>query len=101
MRRTDQQNKALHKYFRMLAEALAEQHYDFRDLKIELKPTEYLVKEFMWRPIQEALYGSKSTTELEKMEIADIYDHLNRALSDRLGVHVPFPSEETKDDEKA
>ncbi len=93
MKRTDQQNKALHRWFRLVAQELADLHYDFRDVKIEIQPTEHLVKDLMWKPVQEALYGSTSTTKLEKMEVADVYDHLNRLLGERFGIHVPFPEE--------
>ncbi len=95
MKRTDQQNKALHLWFRQVAEALRDmdEEYDFRDIKVPIRPTESLVKEYMWKPIQQALYGSKSTTQLEKMEVADVYDHLNRLLGERFGIHVPFPED--------
>ena len=95
--RTDQQNKALHLYFRWLAEALADKHYDFRDLKIEIQPTEYLVKNLMWKPVEQALYGKKSTKALEISEVSVIYDHLNKALSEKFGIYVPFPSQEDLD----
>lgn len=95
MKRTDQQNRALHKWLRDVASELADLHYDFRDIRIEIRPTEHLVKEYMWRPVQEALYGSRSTADLEKIEVADVYDHLNKLLGERFGIHVPFPSEET------
>ena len=92
--RTDQQNKALHLWFRLLAEALNEKHYDFRDLRIEIQPTEYLVKKYMWKPVQEEMYGNKSTKLLEIDQVSVLYDILNKALGERLGVHVPFPTEE-------
>lgn len=98
---THEQQNALHLYFRWLAEALAEKHYDFRELKIELQPTEHLVKEYMWKPVQEALYSKKSTRTLEITEVSGVYDHLNRALSERFGVSVPFPNKEDLAREKA
>ena len=95
--RTDQQNKALHKYFRMLAEALQDADYDMRELKVDIRPTEELVKKYMWKPVQEALYDKKSTTDLSISEVSEVYDHLNRALIDKLSIHVPFPSEDNDD----
>lgn len=101
--RTDEQNRALHLYFRWVAEALAEKHIDFRDLKVEIQPTEHLVKELMWKPIQIAMYGKESTTKLEKSELSAIYDTLHRALldADRFGVNVPFPNKEDLARDKA
>lgn len=97
MKRTDQQNRALHLWLRQVADQLQEKHYDFRDIKVEVRPTEHLVKEYMWRPIQKALYGEVSTTELERAQVADVYDHLNKLLGERFAIHVPWP-EDTKHD---
>lgn len=90
---TEQQRKALHVYFRQLAGLLAEQHFDFREMKVELTPTEQLVKDHMWKPVQEALYGKKSTTELTKDEVSVVYDHLHRALIEHFGINLPFPED--------
>lgn len=94
--RTSQQNRALHKYFEVLAETLNESGLD---MKVVLKPsiqidwTKDTIKEYLWRPIQYALLGKKSTTELLKKEDIDkVFDHLNRHLSEKFGVLVEFPS---------
>lgn len=52
------------------------------------------LKEILWRPIQESMVGEKSTTKLAKIEVNDVYDVLNRALGQKLGIHVPFPNDE-------
>lgn len=91
---TEQQRKALHLYFRWLAEALQEKDYDFRDLTVEIPANEYMVKEYMFRPIIKAMYGKSSTKTLENNEVSQAYDVLHRALVDKLGVNVPFPNEE-------
>jgi len=93
MKRTNEQNAAMHLYFRWLAEALREKDYDFRELKVEIPATEELVKELIWKHVQEAMYGKKSTTELDKHEVAAIYDVLNRAFIEK-DINVPFPNEE-------
>jgi hypothetical protein len=93
--RTEQQNKALHLWFRQVAEALASQEFDFRELKIEIAPTEYLVKEYMWKPVEKAVTGKTSTTQLEKSEVSEIYDILNKALGEKFGIHIPFPEDES------
>ena len=95
--RTTQQNRSLHRWFRLVAEQLADQDYDFREVRVEIRPSEHLVKELMWIPVQKALYGTEHTSELEKLQVSDVYDHLNRLLGDRFGIHVPWPSEDEHD----
>mgnify|MGYP002343972023 CR=1 FL=1 len=51
-------------------------------------------RQFMWQPIQEAQFNKKSLTELKTHEVTKIYDVINRHLSDKFGVYVPFPSRE-------
>lgn len=95
--RTLQQNKALHKFFTMLADDLNESGYDMKKV---LKPSVDIpwnadtVKNYLWRPVQEAQLQKESTTELSTREIDVVYNTLNRHLGDKLGVHVPFPSDE-------
>ncbi len=97
MKRTTKQNKSLHLYFRLLAEALNEAGLDMKKV---LKPTidiswnERSVKEYIWRPIQNAQVIKKSTTELNTDEINKIWEVINRHLSEKFGIYVPFPSEE-------
>jgi len=94
MIRTDDQNKAMHLYFRWLAEALQEKHFDFRDFTVEIPANEYMVKELMWKHISHQMYGKESTKDLEKNEVSQIYDVLNRALIEKLDIHVRFPNKE-------
>jgi len=95
--RTPQQNKALHKYFDMLADVLNEAGLDQR---VVLKPgidipwSRDSIKEQLWRPIQLAMTGKESTTELDTKEPSQIYETLNRHLAAKLGVHVEFPNDE-------
>ena len=63
--------------------------------KVEIDWSDGSVKENIWRPIQEAMTEKYSTTELEKNEIDLVYEQVNRVLSE-IGIHVPFPSEDTK-----
>ena len=51
-------------------------------------------RRFMWQPIQEIKFDKKSLTQLKTHEITKIYDVINRHLSDKFGVYVPFPSKE-------
>lgn len=96
-KRTPQQNKALHVDFRQISDALNDAGLDMR---LVLKPgvpipwTPKSVKEYLWRPIQNAMYQKKSTTELAKQEEIDsIHKTLMRHLGEKFGVqYIPFPS---------
>lgn len=91
--RTTRQNNALHLYFEMLAEALNDAGLDMKKMmKADIPWNAYNVKNELWRPIQEAMLGKKSTTQLTTKEIDQVYDTLNRLLGERKGVHVPWPS---------
>lgn len=93
--RTKQQNKALHVLFRLLAEILNENGLDMRKtLKpdIDIPWSGESVKEFLWRPIQEAQLQKRSTTELNTKEIDEVFDTINKHLGEKFGLHVPFPS---------
>lgn len=93
--RTRQQNRALHKLFSLLADTLNENGLDMkRTLKpeISIEWTGESVKEYLWRPIQEAQLNKRSTTELTTKEIDEVFDTINKHLGERFGLHVPFPS---------
>ena len=94
-RRSNKQNRALHLYFTLLAEELNLAGYDMKkvikqDVDISWSPIS--VKEYLWRPIQKTFLEKKSTTKLTTNEIDQIYEIVNRVISERTGVHVPFPS---------
>lgn len=97
-KRTNQQNKALHVFFTLLAQELNESGQSVQLVlkeKMELIWTPSMVKELLWRPAQRAILKKKSTKDLKKQEEIDlIYDHLNRHLGEKFGVHVDFPSHE-------
>lgn len=99
--RTIQQNKALHKYFDLLAQALNEAGYDMRKtLKqdIEIPWNTETIKNYLWRPIQEAQLRKESTTELTTKDIDKVYDTLNRHLGTKFGIHISFPCEESENE---
>ncbi len=101
--RTTLQNKSLHKYFELLATALNDAGYNVQttlrhDVEIPWSPE--LVKELLWRPVQEAVTDKHSTTELDRLEPGQVYEVLNLHLGQKLGIHVPFPCEETQYDKE-
>ncbi len=92
--RTLQQNKSLHLYCEMVAEALNDAGFDMRrTLKhdVEIPWTKDTVKDYLWRPIQEALLQKESTTELDTAEPSKVYEILSRHLAQKLGISVVWP----------
>lgn len=97
--RTSQQNRALHQFFKLLAQNLNEAGLDMR---VVLKPqisipwTTHSIKKHLWTPIQKAMYGTDSTVFLHKTEQIDkIHEVIMRELGEKFGVeNIPFPSDE-------
>jgi len=96
-KRTEAQNNALHLYFTWLATELNLAGYSVQLVlkeKMDLDFTPEMVKELLWRPAQQALLRKKSTTELDKISDIDaVWEHLNRHLGEKFGLHVSFPTD--------
>ena len=78
--RTNQQNKALHKYFSMLAEALNDAGLDMKTVlkpEVDIPWTQDSVKTHLWKPIQEIMVDKESTTEMNTVDPNKIYEVLN------------------------
>ena len=93
--RTKAQNRALHKFFELLADELNDAGYDMKKTlkpEIDIPWSKDTIKEYLWRPIQEAQLRKCSTTQLNTKEIDIVYNTLNRHIGERFGIHVPFPS---------
>lgn len=94
-KRTLKQNRALHQLFALLADTLNEAGYDMkRTLKadVDIPWTPENIKEYIWRPVQQAQLGINSTTELNTKDIDAVFETINRHLGNTIGVHTPFPS---------
>lgn len=93
--RTSQQNRALHKYFRLLAEELNTLGLDARKV---LKPTyqiwwtEEMVKRDLWKPIQKIMLDKEHTSDLTTKEVDRVFEQINFAIGEKFGVYIPFPS---------
>lgn len=95
--RTLTQNNAMHEYCDMVAEALNDGGHDFRKTikeEIDVPWSGDLVKDYIWRSIQIAITGHDSTTKPETHQYGEIYEVINRHLSSKLGVFVPWPCKE-------
>ena len=96
--RTKLQNRSLHKFFELLADAFNEAGLDVQKTlrhDIEIPWNETLIKELIWRPIMEAMTDKSSTTEMDTVDPSQIYEVLNRHLGEKFGLHVDWPCEES------
>jgi hypothetical protein len=92
---TSPQNRSLHQYCEWVADELNGRGLDMvKTLKpgVEIPWSKVSVKEHIWRPVQEVHFGVKSTKKLERLDVSIVYDVINRHLSNKFGVYVPFPS---------
>lgn len=93
--RTKLQNRALHKYYELVAHEFREAGYDMKQIlgkHIAIPATPELIKECIWKPIQNSMYSYDSTTQLTTDEISKVYEVLNKHLGEQFGIHVPWPS---------
>lgn len=99
MTRTALQNKALHKYFEFIATELNElgleyQYTGLTGRAFAIRYTPNIVKDFIWRPIQIALFDLRSTTALDTKQMNEIIDIITKFFGDQ-GIVLPFPCLET------
>jgi hypothetical protein len=95
--RSNKQNNTLHLLFRQLAEALNEAGFEIphpfkRDLEIPY--TEHSVKDLLYRPIVESLYGESSSAKLDAQQMSESMDILVDAVNRNTGVLVQVPTQE-------
>lgn len=93
--RTSLQNKALYKYFSLLAEKMSDSGVDlkkFMDAKtVSVPVTSEIVKTIIWRPVMSAMIGVSSTAKLSTSEVSKVYDVVARHMSTHFNVDVAFP----------
>ena len=96
--RTPPQNNGMHLYFQLLATALNDMglsiHQEFLGKSIEIPFSAEWVKQNIWLPPMKAMFDKTSTAKLERREVSEIYDVLNRFFIDRHDLYIPFPSHE-------
>ena len=96
MKRTLAQNRSLHAMFTEIAYALTEKGLDMKATlrqDVEIPWTARRIKEFLWKPIQYAIYGTDSTTELNTIQLQKVFEVLKKYLGEK-GIEVNFPSED-------
>lgn len=97
--RTHKQNNAIHQYCGDLGESLNEAGYDlvkfvkvcYKD-NVSVPWTVEQAKENIWRPVQIAMTNTQSTTKIKTEQVGEIYEVINRKISESTGVSVQFPS---------
>lgn len=94
--RSIRQNSSLHLYFTMISEQLNElglqfQYEGLKGMTLEMRYTPELVKNFIWRPIQVAMFEIESTTDINTLQINEIIDVITSFFGER-GVVIEFPS---------
>lgn len=93
--RTLTQNGSLHLYCKILAKALNDAGLDMQTVLAEgtsIPWSESKVKTDIWKVVQFAALGKESTAKLETHEVSQVYDVINRHISQTFGVFVPFPN---------
>lgn len=85
----------MHLYCERLAHAMDEAGLDMREtIKVPIQPTKENVKAEMVHPVMRAMYPEiESTAELSTMQMQALYEVINRATAERLGISVPWPSD--------
>lgn len=95
--RTGQQNSAIHLYFAQLAGALNSAGYDVKKTMrqdVAIPWTEALIKELIWRKVQNAMFDIDSTAKLNTEQISEVYEVINNHIATSFGVSVAFPEKD-------
>lgn len=96
---TNQQRRSVYLYCDLLAKELNVRGLDMvKTLSdVEIPWSKETVKEHIWAKVQSAKFGNVSVNDLETPEVSEIYDVVNRHLSNTFGVYVPFPTSKRTD----
>ena len=73
------------------------QYQGLEGLDLSIMYTPNIVKEFIWRPIQIALFNIESTTKINTKQINKIVDVITKWFGEK-GVYIDFPRKEFKDE---
>jgi len=93
--RTIKQNSSLHVYCKLLSKALNDSGQpliiNITDKEVEIDWTAQLVKDCIWRVIQQAITKKASSTKLTTKETMSIYEHVNRFTASKKGISIDWP----------
>jgi hypothetical protein len=96
-KRTELQNRSIHKYCGMLAGQFNNAGLDMvavlKEKETEVSWSMDAVKDAIWKPIQVALFPDKpSTTQLETHEVAKVYEQIARHMAVKFNINQSFPN---------
>lgn len=98
MKRTNQQNKSLHKYLDELSRELNLQGIDVKvmvkNLRVDATPE--MMKE-IFRSIAKEKFQVSSTADLSTKQLTECYEEMNR-LTSSMGIAISFPSQENTEE---
>ncbi len=93
-RRTGSQNNAMHLLFSQISKECMDKGIDLREIvrkEVPIQCTPENIK-WLWKLLQEALFGTKSTVDLKRSgEINQVYDAFNRILIERTAGEISLP----------
>ena len=94
---TKKQRGALHVWCNLMAEALNDSGADMQKVLNRRNPVDIpwsmdRFKEFIYKPMLEAMTGMKSTEQQKTVSPSEVYNVLAKHFSQHYGVHVPWPS---------
>ena len=94
--RTDRQNRALHKACELLGQALNDAGFDILSFPfkegVDMPWDKESVKKRLFNPIMEAKTEKKSSTQLTKKQVSEVWDILIRHCANVTGVSISFPT---------
>lgn len=96
--RTNKQNAALHKWLSQLSVFLNDAGYDMKKtlshhIEIPWDAQGRNAKEFLFKPVLEALTGKESTAKADRVQYNEVQEVLARHFAEREGITIPpWPS---------
>jgi len=96
--RTALQNRSLHLWFNQLAKALNDAGFDMKKVvrqELDIKWTDYNIKEYLFKPTAKMLFGKDSTRQLTTKEVSEVHELIAKTISERTGVYVDWPCVES------
>ena len=79
-----------------LNDAGLEIHMEYLGKSIEVPWTKESVKKRIWLGPMETMTGKTKTSKLERREVGEIYDVLNRHFIEKHDIYIPFPEDRDK-----
>ena len=98
--RTALQNRALHKYFDLIANEMNLKDLTVQEVLshgIERHWDRESVKALLWKPLQKAVTGNNETSTADTKAYSKVYMYLSHFLATKFGITTPFPQREILD----